>query len=1617
MESVNPCCSKWVKAYKKLEGKRNALRNGVEILQKQIDLLQQDNASLKKACDEERARVNVVEKEKGEEASLRISMEKEIAALKSETSSIGPQATFGNAGLDNEATHLRTCISEKEMEIDRLKQLLADEITRVNVEKNAAELERKNVAELQRSLEYEKRKAEEASKMSDAAARKAEDHRIQLETLRNELEKTNLKWVEVNRKLEAEKQDAIKEKRCSDEKRVQEEECRANYFTQLEEEKQKVEKLQNELQEIMRLKSSVDTSELDEVKRKLEAEKNEVAKEKRRVAEEKVKVSEQRKIAEACEKRVSEEKCRADEFMRQFEEEKQKVENLRRELQEVLSSQKATDFSQFDELKKNLEEERKKVVEEQKCVEEEKARVMEQRKIADANKQRASEEKYRADNLFIQLEEEKRKVEKLQRELQEALLSRITIDSSDFHELKRNLEEEKKKVAQEQRCVEEEKVRTMEQKKIADANKKRFSEEKCHNDKLLMELEEEKRKVEELQRELQEGLPSQKAIDSCVFDELKRNLEEEKKKVTQGERCVEEEKVRAIEQKKIADANKKVASEEKSRADKLLVLLEEEKRKVDKLQRELQEVVSSKKPAKSSELDEVNRNLEAEKKKVAIERKRGDLETSRKEEQKNLAEASIKNAMEEKSRADKLFEELVSSREMIKNLERELNKVNGMLKSERIEVAREKTRADLQKLKSEEQGQIAVTNKMRAMEEKSRGDNLFQELLNARKQLQDVEHELDEVKLCRGLNRTSVVAPIAVNEQAARVTLLQEQLKFEKKRVKHAKEVAKLEKDRNIILQQELKRLKQDFQCLLDHLGMLSDTFGTRNGVANILKKSGLPQMRYHGDDELRMSSLSSKDASCRFKPNMRLVQAGPGMESTSASFSYEQLLGSQERVAGSLNMSAGLSVENPKQRATILRDSNECYKGKTGDKICIAGEHSIRSPVEAVTDHAKKRRKILDEIESIKHMHLEGKSIFQEAEKKLLTLQNTLLQPLMNDQLEKENFSLPVNKNKLCGNSDWSSKKRKILRESDLVFRQANDPNVEMEVDKTFAPSATETREISQPSTDLEIDRVEHIQDTMTDFEQVINGDYMKLLDLDDAVAEECFKMAMERPLSPIPPELLEFGQKARALTLSEPISRDNEAEHQAYNENQLYFVLFTDLEDVSSITQIYGATRACLARCLFFQTDFSLQDILMALLLEKDLRPREKACVLFSLILLNFSAVSSSKPVNFCIQELMDSFSANIHSVLFNSETRDLFAKICDLRELLTLSEDFMLNRRTMSNFMTCELLGGCGSSVEILLEGKKIVLWPKMASTDLVVAGSIVFASVSKAVGHTGYVCEVSLKFLQIDRAEYSLALKVLHSFARVCGEEYFSISNYSSVMNVVRSVVTFMEGTIAKNAIQPGDNSQNQFTPCVRCPFSEGSVSVDVVSSELLEELQSHIVPQDPVVSAHPSNREALNCLLGDVLSSLELISSFMGWDWVCDKIVPKLYKMLESSYQDRVFTTALVVLLGDIGRLGVKARGYDDTGIEGIKRHLLGLLYQTAASKCDTTLSMAIVYGLIGLYPKGLEMFQKGNNFELPAEGSHSASSSFDIVSKFLSSLSSKQITSLVSLVNPDNRCS
>ncbi|RZC43487.1 hypothetical protein C5167_036440 [Papaver somniferum] len=63
------------------------------------------------------------------------------------------------------------------------------------------------------------------------------------------------------------------------------------------------------------------------------------------------------------------------------------------------------------------------------------------------------------------------------------------------------------------------------------------------------------------------------------------------------------------------------------------------------------------------------------------------------------------------------------------------------------------------------------------------------------------------------------------NAANANVVFLEKHLELEKKQVKHAKKVAKFEKRRNDLLQQEICRLKQDLHQFYDRLSLLDGCF------------------------------------------------------------------------------------------------------------------------------------------------------------------------------------------------------------------------------------------------------------------------------------------------------------------------------------------------------------------------------------------------------------------------------------------------------------------------------------------------------------------------------------------------------------------------------------------------------------------------------------------------------------------------------------------------------------------------------------------------------------------------------------------------------------------------
>lgn len=425
MDSTNPCCAVWKKSYTDMCGKRNALRQGVGILRGQIDRLQQDNLNLKKACDEERTRANVMEEEKRKEASLRISTEKEIAAFKSEISS-KCEVVSGNEDLNKEVTLLRTCLSERQVEIDHLKRLLTEEGRRADAEKDHADTERKRLAELEQALAYEKSRAEEARKKAAAveneiAALKSEistsdpavvsgteDFNKEVALLQaciseRELEIDRLKQllIEEERKAGAVRQcaDSEREKTVKLQEALAYEKCRAEEASKTADDLGKKDE-ENRVQ-LETLKTEVDKMRLkcEEAKKKLAVEKQKVISEKKRADEEKARVIEQRRIAEANEKKVVEEKSHANNLLVQLEEKQQNVNKLQKELQEVMSSHRSAYFSELDEVKKNLEAEMKKYAKEKERADNETSKRQVQEKVAEASTKKAIEEKHRADKL------------------------------------------------------------------------------------------------------------------------------------------------------------------------------------------------------------------------------------------------------------------------------------------------------------------------------------------------------------------------------------------------------------------------------------------------------------------------------------------------------------------------------------------------------------------------------------------------------------------------------------------------------------------------------------------------------------------------------------------------------------------------------------------------------------------------------------------------------------------------------------------------------------------------------------------------------------------------------------------------------------------------------------------------------------------------------------------------------------------------------------------------------------------------------------------------------------------------------------------------------------------
>ncbi|XP_058220019.1 uncharacterized protein LOC131330452 isoform X2 [Rhododendron vialii] len=1273
-----------------------------------------------------------------------------------------------------------------------------------------------------------------------------------------------------------------------------------------------------------------------------------------------------------------------------------------------------------------------------------------------------------------------------------------------------------------------------------------------------------------------------------------KKAEAEKKEAEKAWKIVEEEKSRANEERRLADIERKKLDENGVQLEKLKV--------------------------------EAKKNLEIERQKVMQEKKRADSEMAKAEEQKNLAEMNQKKAIDEKCRANDLSQQLQEYKQRLEKLKKEMDEqessktfvklstdlsdkemkpdatgrgglfplemlkpemaesklVSGDLTSETVKksikqqkqkAVREKRRADSEMRKAEEQRVIAEANMKKAMEEKRRADQLAQQLEDKGRKIEGLQIEMLEFASSRKLVEAPVDPPnIHTNSETAKMKLLKDELKFKKKQLKHAKEVAKLEIGRNKILQQELHLLKKECVQFSHRLDLLNKCFpyccegrddNAKNGNIfnipsfNLKKKLFMKeshQVHLHCNNDLDASDFmkQSIDSNAQLLPcsvrncaqctsgidskmepllggsNRQMLQSS-ALNSSTSSFSDGLLMGSQERGAFSVTASAIVAGEKSKSKSQSNISS-------------LSGEVTRTRCIDAVgrkAGHGKKRKRIVNALKSIEHLYSEGKNLQLRIEEKLSMLHGMLnsqtgkfLQknPCMMSDLECNPIALPARVHK----------KRKASCE-EVALKHLSDLN---------------------GCTDIQRGEVQAFDAVMGDWgnlgsHEELEGNYMKLLDLHNAVDEDRYRKAIQLPLSPTLPviavqnnesfeldntrgyavdedryrkfELNESFEQANLGPICKvdvntdaesdrwkfgtsktshvpPLNKnggianpfenvtnngnvkcntvyeDNTCPHQmershaergmpdiyscgyggannlcqsslvrAGNDIRRCYVVVSDTKDYSSMSRIFCAAGTCMSEfSTISQTDL-VQKLLHALSSNEDLSKKEKACVYFSVLLNKISGIAMEEFRNFLKSgsiRFFESFAGHMHTAVSDMQTRCILAELCTSGELLTLIEDFLMNRRILVySDVSSHSLPLCGSMDDLFLNGKEEHLSYETALTPQLLAGSILLAALCAAIDHIGFLCEASYNIFRMHELDGSLVLTILHVFAFVCGSKYFNHKDDGLIMTVIKSLVPFLE----KRNIASDSDSCPEFPACTQCPFSVDVVSVETVVLSLLQQLQKYAlsgtVNQDPnevensssllsynekaentwwlegELNLQPMNCSASCCLIkldmptsqvkslcdgnfchfSDVISLVELVAGNMSWDWTCNNIVHQLLRLLESCAQENFFAVT-VILLGKLGRLGVDASGYEDNSVENLRYRLSSFLCQSSSRKLSRLSQIAIVNALLGLLSISFTELIK-STVEVPAVVSPPNDNPTDCIREWYSGLS-KELQSL-----------
>ncbi|EEE55445.1 hypothetical protein OsJ_03595 [Oryza sativa Japonica Group] len=547
---------------------------------------------------------------------------------------------------------------------------------------------------------------------------------------------------------------------------------------------------------------------------------------------------------------------------------------------------------------------------------------------------------------------------------------------------------------------------------------------------------------------------------------------------------------------------------------RLKQVLVEEKKKSNSEKKNAEE-----EKGKVKKTEEANKRAEEEKQKAAREKKCANSEKSLAEKNKNLIETERKKLTEEKSRAECLFAKL-----------EEQKKLNEDLRV-RIEVERKN-----------------------AVDQKNHIDHLSQKLEEEKERSENLQRKLE--KLCAVKDTTSFgkhgQQRIDVVTEGANIRLLKEKLKLKKQQLKHAKNVSKLDKAKNALVRRELQRLKQDWIQLLSRFNMLDEHLAA-DGVEGI---HVLTELKRHPEIHNFEQNLLPHNSAPYFGLPSGIV---PFSSSVPRDYTSYQL----PRESCTRPISGTSSELEPPFGSSLRTKSKSPHRSSCptsiSDKKLMDSQGKDRLLVPASTDIRRKQSSMVPELTS-----KDGNDTRKPSDRALPVVSGD---PFQQKALQSSMFGATEVTDKMPKGDKKRKRTKMSLKSTDCLSSKHKRLHLEMKAHDSTSNGilcSDDRSRVQQGSSIMPVVNEDDVQTrrrkcyviagktpflsvpakvpfaeagnayavskfpSLLSFEEMIKGDCLKLLDLDNDADEERYRRAMQRTLSPDLPIILPQATKA---------------------------------------------------------------------------------------------------------------------------------------------------------------------------------------------------------------------------------------------------------------------------------------------------------------------------------------------------------------------------------------------------------------------------------------------------------------------------------------------------------